>query len=162
MSWWELFSSPQMAQEHWTARCTILHLGLVHQDQQSSSNEERPLAGSRTVTLFSSSVTSSSCPSSSFLWVSDSVMPRWVSSSCCAARSPVTSPCAALLQLLTEGHWVGEDLSELLNHLCKSMKTVDKPWAKLSKPIRGDCHNLSPMLWRFPVNSVNRISWKSL
>ena len=68
-------STGRHAEQLLEAWCTIIQLGLVHQDQQSSSNEESPLAVSRTVTLFSSSVTSSSCLSSSFLWVSDSIMP---------------------------------------------------------------------------------------
>ena len=57
----------------------------------ASSNKEDPLVISYVVNLFSSSVTSSSCLSSSFLWASNSIRSSLVSSSCWAARNSMKS-----------------------------------------------------------------------
>ena len=59
----------------------------VLKTNSASSNKDNPLAISCIVNLSGFSITSSSCPSSSFLWASNSMRSSLVSSSCHTART---------------------------------------------------------------------------
>ena len=75
------FFLSQMTRQHWIAFSTVAATFMYHsifrsyasQTNSVSSNKENPLAISCSMNLFSSSVTSSPCLSSSLLWASKSI-----------------------------------------------------------------------------------------
>ena len=127
------------------ARCNFLSKSRSSgsKTNSASSDEEHSLTISWIMNLFNASITSSSCPLSSFLWASSSTREApWG-----AQQGVHWSHC--LVDLGPASHW--ESLScwrplwTPYIWLVKSKNVVNKPWAKyLPNLIFGDDCNLKP------------------
>ena len=102
--------------------CVPFYIRVLCLKNSASSNKEYPLAISCVMNLSGSSVTSSSCLSSSFLWPSNFIRSSLVSPSSCTARSSVkSSSCRSSYSFsLRVTRWLKASLD--------SSSTFSNPW----------------------------------